>query len=143
MCLGIKMGSWQWCKKIRKKHLKWILLGLFIVKIILQDALDHRPFIFERYRTTEELAEGVRTRFPPGTHFQQVLDDLEKSRADCSFGTGHSYPSLCLLSCNYTTSIFSLHPLEEYEVWVYLDQDDRVVTGSGIRRSGFGVLVAL
>ena len=121
-----------------KKTIKYLFIGLIILlvgKIVFKELFDSRPFKFEKYRTEEQLKEAAQLKFPIGSSIDQGIDVLEKSRAGCYTQESDIYSTVT--DCEYMTNLFSFHPIERYEVYLYGD-GDRKLAKLGVRRmSGF------
>ena len=111
------------------KYLFLSIVGILIIKIGIQEMFDNRPFQFEKYKTEEEFKKAAEIKFPIGSNLEAGIKILELSGADC-----HTYkPSaegkkyVIVGSCYYDTNFISLHPFEHYRIYLYADQNNKIV----------------
>lgn len=112
------------------EYLFAITFVLLVIKLILPELFDNRPFRFEKYKTSEQLEEAVKDKFPIGSDFDEVVSMLKKSAAKC-YVYKPSDRNLkmyhIVANCEYSTKIFSLHPFEWYRVWVAGDDEHNLI----------------
>jgi hypothetical protein len=104
------------------------IVGLLIGKLIIPELFDSRPFKFEKYKTDGQLKEVTKLKFPLGSDLDKIINAFEKSGADCyTYKHGQSETDEIEVSCEYITGLFSLHPLEDYEIWLRADKDHKLL----------------
>jgi hypothetical protein len=128
------------------KYLLALVIVLLIGKIVFKELFDNRPFKFEKYKTSEQLEAAAKLRFPIGSDLDLVVNDLEKSGADC-YIYKHDKLDKCEniaeydVECEYITSLFSLHPLEDYSVWSSGDKGHKLAKLGAQRVSGLMLII--
>lgn len=132
-------------KKVMSVNIERVIKYLFVVviiilvgKIVFKELFDDRPFRFEEYKTDEQLEEAAKLKFPVGRDLDQIICDLEKSGADCDMRVPYQPKKYEIIAeCRYMTSLFSLHPIENYEIWLYGDKSHKLGKLGARRLSGF------
>ncbi len=116
------------------------LIALLVIKIISQELFDSRPFRFETYRNGKQLDEAAKARFLLGSNVDKIISDLQKSGAICSINKLHRETKL-QVTCEYNSSLISLHPLEWYVIWIDADKEHRLIELSTHRVSGLTLVI--
>lgn len=102
--------------------IKYILIAILIFvigKITIDELFDNRQFKFEKYKSTEELEEAVKSKFLIGMELNQAIEKIQTSGAKCfTYKPGH-YVKDCdtITQCDYYIWLLSLHPLRHYRIW--------------------------
>ena len=118
-----------------------------IIKIIVREIFDDRPFKFESYKTELKLEEAVRENFSEGSNLYEVVKILEKSGAKCSIDksdeAGYAYihkGARYIATCSYRADLFSLNPLITYRIILQTDENYKLIHSSAMRVGGFLVI---
>jgi hypothetical protein len=124
--------------KKRIKYLFIIIIVFIILKIISQELFDDRLFKFEQYKTSEQLEEIIKAKYPIGSDLNVALNNFQESGAKCyTREVNDSNKNFHILStCEYDTNFLSLHPLENYRIWIFSDKDGKVLKIGAQRVSG-------
>jgi|GEM_PF-6967498 hypothetical protein len=119
--------------------LKWFGFGLFGLVIgaytylCIREKYDDRPFKFEKYRSREEFKKGLEEKFPLGSDAENALRVLQQSGAKCEVFDYIENPekqldSIYQIYCEYNSGFFSLHPLENYELYIDGNNARKIIT---------------
>jgi hypothetical protein len=124
------------------KYLFIITIVFIIIKIISQEFFDDRLFKFEKYKTSAQLEEIIKAKYPIGSNIDRAVDELRKSTAKCNIQEINNQKKYDLLAyCTYNTSFLSLHPLERYRIWFSGNTKSRVISEIDAQRISGLILI--
>ena len=119
-----------------------ILFDKFIIPAVLDTFISPKPLKFESYRTEEEFNDAVKNKFKVNQDLHDSINIITKSGANCSMRHDliNSDTRIIRAYCNYWTRLISLHPLEEYEIWLYSDLNNKIIKVSSRRTTGIELI---